>query len=335
MPRFLIQTWWAWVKRQVEGVLLVEDWNIGVVHEPIHAFLKPECRPRVQWLAAARRNTFRADPFVQSIGLEGRKLLFEEFDYISDRGVIVEMTLGENGAATSSPRPAIDDGVHMSYPYLVEDKGQVYCAPESWQKRCVCLYAFDARQQRWHLVAPVIKDFPAVDPTILQHAGRWWLWCTNAEDEPDAKLFLWYASDLLGPWRLHPGNPVKVDIRSSRPAGRPFLFEGNLYRPAQDCSRTYGGGITISRVTRLSLTEFCEDPVVHIEPWDRRYRTGVHTLTGDGSLTVLDGKRMVIVPAMVRRRLAHKMRRIAQACRSGSLGGSVPARAPGGHRAGA
>src|SRR5213596_456309 len=57
----------------------------------------------------------------------------------------------------------------------------------------------------------------------------------------------------LGPWRPHPGNPVKVDVRSSRPAGGPFLFGGNLYRPAQDCSRTYGGGITINRVTHLSL----------------------------------------------------------------------------------
>ena len=109
---------------------------------------------------------------------------------------------------------------------------------------------------------------------------------------------------------------MKVDVRSSRPAGRPFLFGGNLYRPAQDCSRTYGGAITINRVTRLSLTEFYEEPVAHIEPWDRRYGTGIHTLTGDGSVTVLDGKRMVIAPVLVRRRLAHKLRRLAQACRS-------------------
>src|SRR5437899_1038840 len=124
------------------------------------------------------------------------------------------------------------------------------------------------------MVRPIIEHFAAVDSTILQHDGLWWLWCTNAEDEPDSKLLLWYAFDLFGPWRPHPGNPVKVDVRSSRPAGRPFLFEGDLYRPAQDCSRTYGGAITISRVTRLSLTEFCEEPVVHIEPWDRCYGTG-------------------------------------------------------------
>ena len=191
----------------------------------------------------------------------------------------------------------------------------MYCVPESGRTRSVSLYALDRRQRRWRVVAPIIKDFAAVDPTILRHGNVWWLWCSNTEDESSSKLFLWYASALLGPWKPHPGNPVKVDVRSSRPAGRPFLFEGNLYRPAQDCSRTYGGGIAINRVTRLSLTEYCEEPVVHIEPWDRRYRAGIHTLAGDGRLTVLDGKRMVIAPALVRRRLAHKVKRLARACR--------------------
>ena len=315
MVRFLFKTWMAWAKRQVEGIFFAEDWNVGIVHEPVQAFLRPDFRPTIQWLADAKANTFRADPFVQRIGPGEKKLLLEEFDYASERGVIVEMDLDENGTAKSSLRPAIDNGFHMSYPYLIEHEGEVYCVPESGRTRSVSLYALDRRQRRWRVVAPIIKDFAAVDPTILRHGNVWWLWCSNTEDESSSKLFLWYASALLGPWKPHPGNPVKVDVRSSRPAGRPFLFEGNLYRPAQDCSRTYGGGIAINRVTRLSLTEYCEEPVVHIEPWDRRYRAGIHTLAGDGRLTVLDGKRMVIAPALVRRRLAHKVKRLARVCR--------------------
>lgn len=316
MIRFLIKTWWAWVRRQVEGVLLVEDWRVGVVRAPLHAFLRPDFRPRVHWLANGRRNTFRADPFVVSLGGTARKLLLEEFDYIADRGVIVEMDLDGSGAVTSWPRTAIDDGMHKSYPFLLEHEDQVYCVPESWQRRGIFLHAFDRGELRWRPGVPIIKDFPAVDPTVLRHDGLWWLWCTNGDDEPDSKLFLWFAADLWGPWRPHPGNPVKVDVRSSRPAGRPFLHEGRLYRPAQDCSRTYGGGITINRVTRLSPTEFSEEPSVRIEPWDRRYPRGIHTLVGDGSLTVLDGKRMVFAPDLLRRRLTHKLSRLARSLRS-------------------
>ena len=316
MLRFLIKTWLAWVKRQVEGLLLVEDWSVGVVEAPLHAFLRPGFRPRVRWLPNGKPNTFRADPFVVSLGPGARKLLLEEFDYVSDRGVIVEMDLDASGAPTSGPRTAIDDGMHMSYPYLLEHEGQVYCVAESWQRRGVFVHAFDRAQLRWRPGVPIIKDFPAVDPTVLRHDGLWWLWCTSGDDEPDSKLFLWYAADLWGPWRPHPGNPVKVDVCSSRPAGRPFLHEESLYRPAQDCSRTYGGGITINRVTRLSPTEFCEEPAVHVEPWDRRYARGIHTLVGDGPLTVLDGKRMVIAPDLVGRRLTHKLSRLARSLRS-------------------
>jgi hypothetical protein len=315
MVRFLLTTWTAWVKRQVDGMLFTEDWNVGIVDAPVQAFLRPDFRPKIRWLADAKEYTFRADPFLQTTGPE-TKLLFEEFDHIANRGAIVGMDLHEDGATTSRPQPAIDDGVHMSYPFLLEHKGQVYCVPESSQRRSVFLYAWDCRQRRWRVARPILEDFPAVDPTILSHEGLWWLWCTHAEDEPESKLFLWYAFDLFGPWKPHPGNPVKVDVRSSRPAGRPFFSDGTLYRPAQDCSRTYGGGITINRVRQLSPTEFCEEPVVSLEPWDGRYRAGIHTLAGDGSLTVLDGKRSVVVPAVVRRRLAHKVRRLGQACRA-------------------
>ena len=292
--------------RDADRIVLCVDASDGVRWEIAHVLQSGH----------ADKTLFFLNP---SVDVQTRtRLLVEDFDYTSDRGVIVEMDLDGNGAAKSSPRPAIDNGMHMSYPYLIEHKGQVYCVPESWQSRSVSVYAFDDRQRQWRVVAPIIENFPAVDPTILQHDGLWWLWCTNAEDEPDSKLFLWYAFDLWGPWRPHPGNPVKVDVRSSRPAGGPFLFGGNLYRPAQDCSRSYGGGITINRITHLSTTEFCEEPVAYVEPWDRRYPTGIHTLASDGSFTVLDGMRMVMAPGLISRRVAHKLSRLGQAIRGGS-----------------
>ncbi len=45
---------------------------------------------------------------------------------------------------------------------------------------------------------------------------------------------------LEGPWEPHRRNPVKCDVRGSRPAGTPFVHGGELYRPAQDGSKRYG-----------------------------------------------------------------------------------------------
>lgn len=309
MVRFLLKVWTTWVAQQIEGLLFRVEWNVGIVHAPVDALLQPGLRPNIRWLLEGQKKSFCADPFIESVG-PGRVLFSEWFDHASNRGWIVEMDLDANGVVTSSPRLAIDNGLHMSYPYLFEHEGQVYCTPENWQGRRICLYVLDCQQRQWRVVAPIIEDFPGVDPTLLQHDGLWWLWCTHGEDEPNSKLFLWYAPDLLGPWRQHPANPVKVDIRSSRPAGRPFRFAGDLYRPAQDCSRTYGGAITINRITQLSVTEFSEEAVAHVEPWDRRYPAGIHTLAGDGSLTVLDGMRRVLDASLVPQRLAHKVRRL-------------------------
>jgi hypothetical protein len=91
----------------------------------------------------------------------------------------------------------------------------------------------------------------------------------------------------------HSRNPEKVDPSASRPAGAPFVFQGCLYRPAQDCSRTYGGRVVLNRVTKLTATEFEEVAEVAAEPYaDSDYPHGLHTLSAAGSVTLLDGKHM-------------------------------------------
>ena len=106
----------------------------------------------------------------------------------------------------------------------------------------------------------------------------------------------------MGPWRAHPGNPVKVDIRSARPGGTPFVQDGVLYRPAQDCSRTYGGRIIINRVLTLTPLAFREEAFVPVDPEHAGpYPSGLHTLCEVGNTTLIDGRRFVFVPAEFRR----------------------------------
>src|SRR6185436_19157488 len=105
-------------------------------------------------------------------------------------------------------------------------------------------------------------------------------------------LFIFHAMDLFGPWAAHPLNPVKADLRSARPAGPLFEHNGALYRPAQDCSRAYGGAIALNRIRVLSATDFVEETVSVLEPDPRGpFPDGLHTLMGVGNITLVDGKR--------------------------------------------
>ena len=87
-------------------------------------------------------------------------------------------------------------------------------------------------------------------------------------------------------------SPVKADLRGSRPAGPLFVADGQLIRPAQDCTTTYGAAVILQRVLRLTPTEFVEEPVARLAPDPRGpLPDGLHTLTAAGPVTLVDGKR--------------------------------------------
>jgi hypothetical protein len=275
------------------NLLKVQEWNVGVIAAPISDFLKPHNNPKITWLPAPGRGKYLADPF----GLIRDNRIFilcEEFDYSAGKGRIVCFEEGEDHEFMA-PHVAMELPIHLSYPYLLEWNGEAYCVPETSQAREVSLYQAQEFPYRWEKVNTLIGNFPGVDASIFEFDGRWWLTCANIEDGPWEKLFIWHADDLTGPWRPHSANPVKVSRRSSRPAGTPFMHEGTLYRPAQDCSNSYGQNVVINRIRRLTTEEFEEEEVTIIKPFQPPYIEGLHTLSSIDGLTLIDGKRLRMV----------------------------------------
>jgi hypothetical protein len=309
---FLARMGGAWLKAQFTHVFLVERWHVGIVRRPIEHFLSDGFEPVIEWLPHRERGGFLADPFLAGTGT-ATHLLMERWDDRSERGTIVGVDL-DGGMNGREPSPVHDSDVHMSYPYVFEHAGSLYCTPETNRRRGVFLYLLDPDGGGWKEQATLLEGFAAVDPTLVRHGDRWWLFCTDHEDDPDAKLLLWSAPQLLGPWEAHPGNPVKVDVRSSRPAGTPFVVDGELYRPAQDSGGGYGRAVVINRVTRLTTTEFAEEPVTSFSPPPAGpYGAGSHTIAGWGDLTAIDGKRWALAsPRVVRPRLVRKLKRLAE-----------------------
>lgn len=277
------------------GALLVlhEDWNVGIVAAPIDAFLSPGRRYCITWLPR-RRGRFAADPF--AIRVAGvTHVFFEDFDQRTGKGVISHVGIADDSMVTP-PQVALNLPVHTSYPYLIEDGDAVYCIPETAGAREVALYRADEFPLRWRKIATLLEDVAVCDPTVFRHGGRWWLFGTRIETGQNHRLFAWYADDLFGPWQSHVANPIKCDIRSARPAGTPFMHEGSLYRPAQNCSATYGGQVVINRIIELSPTVFSEETVRVVRPHrGGYYPRGLHTLSAAGDVTLIDAKCHIFV----------------------------------------
>jgi hypothetical protein len=270
------------------------QWNIGIVDQPIHELLGAKSHPPVRWFPLTGRRGFLADPFGVQRGGDAT-ILCEYFDYRRAKGTICCIDVS-GGDFASRAQPVLELPVHVSYPCLVENDGALYCVPEAVGTREVSLFKADPFPQRWTKVGALVSDVSARDPTVFRHAGRWWLMCADGDTGEEEKLLVWHAPRLEGPWTPHAANPVKIDVRSARPAGTPFEYEDRLYRPSQDCSRAYGGRVVINRVTRLTPDEFAENPVAAIEPTlDGPYPAGRHTLSALGDTTLVDGHRFVFV----------------------------------------
>ena len=231
---------------------------------------------------------FYADPF--PIVVDGRAYVFvEDFDHRLGRGVISVTELDEDGPP-AVPRPVLESSVHLSYPAVLEDAGGLWMIPETSGARRVELYRATSFPDRWVLDSVLLDGIDANDVTPFRHGGRWWLSATVRDGGScsDA-LHLWHAGSLRGPWQAHDRNPVLVDIASARPAGRPEWCAGRLLRPAQDGSRRYGGGLTVTEVVELTPEAFVQRVVGHLEPgpgWPGRC---LHTVNRAGRLEVIDG----------------------------------------------
>lgn len=233
---------------------------------------------------------FYADPFLHRAA--GRTFLFvEEYPYAERRGFISAAEV-IGGRLVDAPVAVLKRPYHLSYPFVFEHAGECWMIPETGENRSIELYRATEFPWTWTLSRVLMEGAVFSDPTVLFHGGLWWLFVTadrlggSTQDE----LSIFYSEALQGEWRPHPANPVKSDSRFSRPAGRIIQQGGRLFRPAQNCDRTYGAGIVWFEITELTTTGFSERKIVD---WDGRAELsmdGLHSFDQLGPLQAIDLK---------------------------------------------
>lgn len=239
------------------------------------------------------RDRFYADPFV--FQRNGRNyLFFEDYRYKRRKGLISCLEIGGQGRC-DKPEIVLEAPYHLSYPSVFEYEGEIFLMPETRENRTVELYRAVEFPRRWVLEKVLLKDVPAVDPTILMHDGRAWIFVGGMVDNVSTndELFLFSADSLFGEWAPHPRNPIVSDVRRARPAGQLFFHNGQLIRPSQDCSTRYGAGVSLNRVDTLSATDYREVPIGYISPEWYRGNLGTHTLNQNDELQVVDGRVLI------------------------------------------
>jgi hypothetical protein len=291
MARFLLRLSASVIRRQVRKQFLREQWFIAIrKRQPDEAGIPVMADVRI---ITPPPDRFYADPFLLKRG--GRNyLFFEDYRYDAAKGLISCIELDSDGNG-SELGVVLERPYHLSYPFLFEWQGDVYMIPETGANRTIELYRAVQFPRRWVLEAVLLDNIEAADATLLQHNGKAWLFANVAVHGGSTwdELFLFYADSVFGPWKPHPKNPIVSDVRRARPAGALYLENGQLIRPAQDCSVCYGRAVSLNRVDLLSETDYVETPIGRIGPEWLPGNLGTHTFHRSEEFDVLDGKVLV------------------------------------------
>ncbi|MCE3232169.1 MAG: hypothetical protein K0R98_426, partial [Rickettsiaceae bacterium] len=259
-----------------------DKWDIGVYYGSVESFMGSDSLSKVKWVQKHNKYSFVADPFiVQEDG--SLRIMGEYFNYFSSKGKIVEL-------ADSYTKTIIEENYHLSYPHMFEYEGEKYCVPEGSVAGDIKLYKYN--NSKFVYQKPLISNFAGVDNTLLYYNNKWWMFCTKSS-AANSDLYIFHSDSPISGWQPHKKNPVKIDVASARPAGDFFIMNGELYRPSQNCSKTYGGSLVINKVTRLDEDVFSEELVSEIMPdKSSQYPDGIHTISIGKKVIVVDGKRL-------------------------------------------
>jgi hypothetical protein len=268
--------------------LIVHDdhWRIGLrqraAGDALLTGLEEIDAPPWGWLADDRRRYF-ADPFLFEEG--GVAYLFcEEFPYATGKGVISVVALDEAG----NPGPAqvvLERPYHLSYPVVFRAEGQIWMMPESGASRTLDLYRAERFPDRWVFERTLISGVELADATPFAWGGQYWLTATTSDTVGSSwdSLTLFSGAGPLGPWTQMSEGPMLIDASAARPAGLPFMQDGALWRPAQDCRGGYGAGLAFCRIDALGPDLFAQTPMRRFTP-----RGGMHTFNASERFVVID-----------------------------------------------
>ncbi|MEZ5823592.1 MAG: hypothetical protein R3C97_02265 [Geminicoccaceae bacterium] len=228
-----------------------------------------------------------ADPF--AVVYQGDVHLF--FERIPPGGVRGELACGIFAdGRLHDMREVMVRPFHLSYPQIFEADGGWWMIPESGEAGRVDLFRAERFPDRWIFEKTLLQGFSMVDATIHRQDGLWYLAVTVDECGHGAEwaLFLFMSEQLTGPWRPHPHNPVRNDVRDTRGAG-PFLRHGGQWlRPAQDGSRGYGSSLTFQRVLEMTPDNHAEERVASFRPERIGRIEGCHTFSQAGGFQFID-----------------------------------------------
>lgn len=272
-------------------------WNIGFIEREISdVILSDECQFQVKWIIHNYKDRFFADPFILEKNDKEIKVIVEEYPFFRKKGIISLLTINRDTYELIERKVVLEQPYHMSYPYIYRtNDNKIWIAPEASMSGCLYKYTMNPQNHMLENQELLINE-PVVDSTIIQHDGKYWLFCTKRGEDSNRKLYIYHSKTSFGPWTTHHMAPAVDNCQLARPAGSMIKINGSIYRVVQKNDKSYGEAINVTRIDKLSVSDFKETFIKQICAQKDRYSCGFHTINGYEDICVVDGLHKEFAP---------------------------------------
>ena len=258
---------------------------------------------RIHWIdnGKYKGKKWFADPFILDYDTERVILFVEEFDYKVHRGRIARLFVDRKSWKITDCKIILDLETHLSFPMIWREDNHIYVCPENYASGALNLYEYDKKGEFLSLIKPLIKK-KLTDAILYKDETGYYIISTYIPTPNGKKLTVYHSVNFDG--NYEEVQEVSFTENIARNAGKMFVYNGNLIRPAQVCNDSYGQALSFQEVKRDKdcLYSFKEkyrflSPHLH-------YKIGSHTFNQHpNGMAVIDvkGWRYPIVGFLIKR----------------------------------
>lgn len=258
------------------------SWAIGFVKDGLQGVFSDN--PQYMWVRDPYKNErWFADPFILDVTDDYIFLLVEEMRYAVHKGRIAKLTVNRRTMVIEKMDILLEEATHLSFPNIWRDGDDIYVYPENHDSGKLNLYKLVDNATRLEKVK-VLVDAPLTDAVMTNIFGEQQIFSTKMPNPNGNELFVYTLDKQL---KLKNSDSVRFEDNHARMAGQFFVYEGKIYRPAQDCNETYGGAVIIEEVAKGG-DKFIFKKVKRLTSKHSFLRIGMHTLNEYKGVVVVD-----------------------------------------------
>lgn len=269
------------IKQRLIDFFLQESWNVGFVTMPLEHVIGSTEPLNIQWLKHDYKDRWFADPFILDVDENNIYVLVEDYVRTKAKAHISLLTVDRLNYKLLDIDPIIEESTHLSFPIINRKEDHLLIYPENGASGKLKLYSFDRITKKCKFERELF-DGALADAVLVNIQGQEYLVATEGE-ELNGKILNFYVKDS-SVFRFE--RSVHFERNTARNAGEWFNFDGQLYRPAQDCDLRYGAAMEIQR---FNPQDFSFDTVRRIAPTSKKYSRGIHTFNHFKGYSVVDG----------------------------------------------